>query len=67
MLMPRAATAEISARCPGVLSAFNASPERWAAGSGYWSVAGSAEELIVLVRRIGQRRLKRLRLAERSG
>ena len=36
-------------------------------GSGYWRVVGSAEQLIALAQRIGQRWLKGLKLAERLG
>ena len=62
----------ITSSAPACLRGLDACPERWttrvrAVGSGYWRAVGSAEELIGLARRIGQRWLKGLRLAERLG
>jgi len=62
----------ITGDAPACLHGFDTDSERWAArvravGSGYWRAIGSAEQLIALTQRIGQRWLKGLRLAERLG
>ena len=54
---------------PPCLRGIDLSPERWTSrvrgvGSGYWRAIGSAEQLIELAMRIGQRWLKGLRFAE---
>jgi hypothetical protein len=62
----------ITGTAPACLRDLDASPEHWAmrvrgVSSGYWRAVGSAEELIALAQRIGQRWLKGLRLAKRLG
>lgn len=62
----------ITGAAPACLRGIDTSPERWTrrvrgVGSGYWRAIGSAEHLIALAQRIGQRWLKGLRLAERLG
>jgi len=62
----------ITGAAPACLRGIDTSPERWTrrvrgVGSGYWRAIGSAERLIALAQRIGQRWMKGLRLAERLG
>ena len=57
---------------PACLHGIDSSPTDWTTrvrgiGSGYWRAVGSAEQLIDLAVRIGQRWLKGLKLAERLG
>ena len=54
--------------CFPCLRGLDTSPECWTTrvrgvGNGYWRAIGSAEQLIALAQRIGQRWLKGLRLA----
>jgi hypothetical protein len=53
---------------PAILAALDHDPKRWttrvaAFGSGWHRVAGSAQDLIALAERMGQRWLKGVRLA----
>ena len=62
----------ITGDAPACLRAVDADTARWpirvrAIGSGYWRAVGSAEQLIAMAQRIGQRWLKGVRLAERLG
>ena len=62
----------ITGDAPACLRAVDTDAARWTTrvrgiGSGYWRAVGSAEQLIALAQRIGQRWLKGLRLAERLG
>lgn len=59
----------IAGEVPTCLKEIDPDPFRWttrvrAIGSGYWRAVGSAEDLVELALRIGQRWLKGLRLAE---
>lgn len=63
---------KITGDAPACLRAVDPDVARWTRrvrgiGSGYWRAVGSAEQLIALAKRIGQRWLKGLRLAERLG
>jgi hypothetical protein len=62
----------IAEDAPAVLSIIDRDPDRWttrvaAFGSGWARAAGSAQDLIALAERLGQRWLKGLRLAVRLG
>ena len=62
----------ITGDAPACLRAVDADAARWtirvrAIGSGYWRAVGSAEQLIALAQRIGQRWLKGVVLTERLG
>jgi hypothetical protein len=62
----------IAPNAPAILSTIDHNPTRWttrvaAFGSGWARAAGSAQDLIVLAERLGQRWLKGLRLAVRLG
>mgnify|MGYP002780325602 FL=1 len=62
----------ITGDAPACLRMVDTDAARWTTrvrgiGSGYWRVVGSAEQLIALAQRIGQRWLKGLKLAERLG
>ena len=57
---------------PACLHEIDADPRRWTTrvrgiGSGYWRAVGSAEQLVDLALCVGQRWMKGLRFAERSG
>ena len=63
---------QITGTPPACLHAVDIDGRRWTSrvrgiGNGYWRAVGSAEHLIDLAIRIGQRWLKGLRLAERLG
>jgi REP element-mobilizing transposase RayT len=63
---------KITGNAPACLHRIDSDPARWTTrvrgiGSGYWRAVGSAEDLILLAKRIGQRWLKGLRVAERLG
>ena len=58
----------IAADAPSILHMIECSPQRWTQrvlgiGNGYWRVVGTAEDLIGLAKRIGQRWLKGLAFA----
>lgn len=62
----------ITGDAPACLRGLETNPEHWTTrvrgvGNGYWRAIGSAEQLIALAQRIGQRWLKGLKLAERLG
>lgn len=62
----------IAGEPPACVRLVDADGKRWtkrvrSIGSGYWRAVGSAEALVALAKRIGQRWLKGLRLAERLG
>ena len=62
----------ITGDAPACLRAVDSDAVRWTTrvrgiGSGYWRVVGSAEQLIALAQRIGQRWLKGVRFAELIG
>ena len=62
----------VTGDAPACLRAVDAEAARWAIrvraiGSGYWRAVGSAEQLIALAQRIGQRWLKGVVLTERLG
>jgi REP element-mobilizing transposase RayT len=62
----------IAGEPPVCLRGIDPNPTRWATrvrafGSGYWRVVGSAEDMVELARRIGQRWLKGLGLARQIG
>lgn len=62
----------IAADAPAALRAFDTDPVRWAArvegiGNGYWRAVGTAADLLTLAEAIGQRWLKVLGFAARTG
>ena len=63
---------QITGDAPACLRRIDPNPAHWTTrvrgiGSGYWRAVGSAEALLELAKRIGQRWMKGLRLAERLG
>lgn len=63
---------KIVGAAPACLYRIDTDPARWttrvyAIGSGYWRAVGNAEDLMMLAKRLGQRWLKGLRLAEQLG